>query len=144
MPLPRGLARMNRSGLNRVTRHLAPWLPGMGVVIHRGRRSGKIYRTPVNIFGRKGGYAIALTYGPDTEWVKNVLAAGGCAIETLGRTRRTVNPRMVVDTRRRFVPPPVRAILRLLGVSRFLLLDRAGGRSAAPPASAQETSQTAG
>jgi len=116
----------------------------MGVVIHRGRRSGKIYRTPVNIFGRKGGYAIALTYGPDTEWVKNVLAAGGCAIETLGRTRRTVNPRMVVDTRRRFVPPPVRAILRLLGVSRFLLLDRAGGRSAAPPASAQETSQTAG
>jgi deazaflavin-dependent oxidoreductase (nitroreductase family) len=116
---------MNRSGLNRVTRHLAPWLPGFGVIVHRGRRSGKIYRTPVNLFPRRGGYAVALTYGPDSEWVKNVLAAGGCEIETGGKTRRTVNPRVVADARRRLVPPPVRAILRLLGVSRFLLLDRA-------------------
>ncbi len=144
MPLPRGLARLNRSGLNRVTRHLAPWLPGLGVVIHRGRRSGKTYRTPVNVFGRRGGYAIALTYGPDSEWVKNVVAAGGCELETRGKTRRMANPRVVADRHRRFVPPPVRAILRLLGVSRFLLLDRAGGRPADPRARANEPSRTNG
>jgi len=37
-----------QAGLNRVTRHIAPWMPGLGVVIHRGRRSGRRYETPVN------------------------------------------------------------------------------------------------
>jgi hypothetical protein len=50
MPLRRTVARLNRNGLNRVMRHVAPWLPGLTVVVHRGRRSGRSYRTPVNLF----------------------------------------------------------------------------------------------
>ena len=56
MPLPRTLARWNKAGLNRVTRHIAPWMPGLGVVAHHGRRSGRRYQTPVNVFPAGDGY----------------------------------------------------------------------------------------
>ena len=84
MPIPKGMRQVNKAALNKVTRHLAPWLPGLGVVVHRGRTSGKQYRTPVNVFPRPGGrYVLALTYGTDTDWVKNVIAAGGCTLLSL-------------------------------------------------------------
>jgi hypothetical protein len=40
----------------------------------------------VNVFRAGDGYVIALTYGPETDWVKNVLAAGGCELRTRGQT----------------------------------------------------------
>jgi hypothetical protein len=57
MPIPRIVARLNRVGLNRLTRRLAPWLPGFGVVVYCGRRSGREYRSPVNVFPAATGYA---------------------------------------------------------------------------------------
>ena len=68
------------------------WLPGFGVVHHVGRRSGRAYRTPVNLFPSDGGYLIALTYGEHTEWVRNVLAAGGCVVETRGHSVACTTP----------------------------------------------------
>ena len=47
---------------------------GLGVVVHRGRRTGRVYQTPVNVFATGDGYVLALTNGPDANWVKNVLA----------------------------------------------------------------------
>jgi deazaflavin-dependent oxidoreductase (nitroreductase family) len=125
MPIPRTIGRWNRVGLNRLTRRLAPRLPGFGVVVHRGRRSGHQYRTPVNVFPTADGYRFALTYGPDTDWVRNVLAAGGCELQTRGRTVRLVAPRLYHDERRRGIRPVERQILRLLGVADFLSLKTA-------------------
>ena len=71
MPAPRWLAEFNRSVTNRISRPLARRLPGFGVVVHTGRKSGREYRTPVNVFPRDGGYVIALTYGRNGEWVRN-------------------------------------------------------------------------
>jgi hypothetical protein len=34
MPVPRRVGQWNKTGLNRLTRHIAPWLPGFGVVVH--------------------------------------------------------------------------------------------------------------
>lgn len=123
MPLPRALARFNRKVTNPIGRTIAGRVPGSGIVVHRGRRSGRAYRTPVAVFRRPGGYAIALTYGPGAEWVQNVLAAGGAVLEQGDRRIRLTNPRVVVDPGRRFVPPWVRIPLRLLGADAFLLLD---------------------
>lgn len=122
MPIPRSVARVNRVATNRITRPLAAHAPGFGVVEHLGRRSGRLYRTPVNVFGVPGGYVVALTYGPDSDWVKNVLAAGGCVLEVRGRRVPVTAPGIVHDESRQDAPPVVRAILRLLGVSDFLHL----------------------
>jgi deazaflavin-dependent oxidoreductase (nitroreductase family) len=127
MPLPRSVARFNRRVTNRLLGPLAPHLPGFGVVLHTGRQSHRPHRTPVNVFRRPGGYVVALTYGPDADWVRNVLASGGCALETRGRTVRLTRPRLFHDERRRAVPVPVRVVLGLNHVSDFLGLDEGDG-----------------
>jgi hypothetical protein len=62
----------------------------------------------------------ALTYGPDTDWVKNVLAAGGCELRTRGRTIRLTSPRLFHDEARRDIRPLERQVLRVIGVADFL------------------------
>jgi deazaflavin-dependent oxidoreductase (nitroreductase family) len=125
MPIPRTVGRWNKAGLNRLTRHVAPWMPGLGLVIHRGRRSGRRYETPVNVFPAEDGYVFALTYGPDTDWARNVLAAGGCELRTRGRTVRLVSPRLYHDEDRRGIRPFERQVLRVLSVADFLALKSA-------------------
>lgn len=120
MPIPYAIARLNKVGLNRVTRHVAPWVPGFGVVVHRGRRSGREYRTPVNVFPHDDRYVFALTYGPRTDWVKNVLAAGGCELLTRGHRVRLTGPRVYRDEGCEGIRPVERRALRLLGVADFL------------------------
>jgi deazaflavin-dependent oxidoreductase (nitroreductase family) len=121
MPIPRRVAQWNKAGLNRVVRHIAPRAPGLGLVVHRGRRSGRGYQTPVNVFRTEDGFVIALTYGPQhTDWVKNVLAAGGCELRTGGRVLRVNSPRVYHDESRRGIRPLERQALRLLGVADFL------------------------
>jgi len=122
MPIPRMVARLNKVGLNRVTRHIAPWAPGLGVVVHHGRRSGREYQTPVNVFTVGDGYVIALTYGQAADWVKNVLAEGGCELRTRGSAVRLTAPRLYRDETRHDIRPFERQVLRIIGVADFLSL----------------------
>src|SRR5438552_13414146 len=85
MPLPRAITRFNRSFLNRLLAPAARYLPAFGVIVHRGRKTGRAYRTPVNMFKRPDGYVIALTYGVG-DWVRNVLAAGEWMFARWGRS----------------------------------------------------------
>ena len=121
MPLPKGLARLNLAVTNPVLRHAAVRLPGFAIVRHTGRRSGRVYRTPVNLFRRGDRYAIALTYGRDSQWVRNVLAAGALDVVTRGRTLHLANPEIVHDPAQTVVPAAVRPILRLLRVTDFVV-----------------------
>jgi deazaflavin-dependent oxidoreductase (nitroreductase family) len=123
MPLPRALARLNRVGPNRVIRHFVTWVPGYGLVLHDGRRTGRVYRTPVFLFTADGHYTIALVYGAESDWAHNVLAAGGCQVITRGRRVRLVGPRIVHDESRAAIRPVERAFLRAMRVSEFLVLD---------------------
>jgi deazaflavin-dependent oxidoreductase (nitroreductase family) len=120
MPIPDAVARFNRIATNRVTGPFAGRLPGFAVVHHKGRRSGRAYETPVGVVRRHDGYAIALTYGPDRDWVKNVMAAGGCELELRGKMVQVGRPEIVHDPDRGDMPPSVRQILRLIGVADFL------------------------
>jgi deazaflavin-dependent oxidoreductase (nitroreductase family) len=122
MPLPRAVARINRRVTNRLLTGLATRLPGFGVVVHTGRRSRRQYRTPVSVFRRGDRFTIALTYGLNSDWVRNVLAEGGCTLETRGRTLGLSRPRLFHDEGRHAVPPPVRLVLGLVNVSDFLRL----------------------
>jgi hypothetical protein len=76
----RWVAAFNLAVTNRITSRFAARLPGFGILTHVGRKSGRVYRTPVNVFGAPEGFLIALTYGRDSEWVRNVVAAGACQL----------------------------------------------------------------
>ena len=119
MPAPRWLARVNLRFTNHLLAPLARRLPGMGIVVHTGRKSGREYRTPVMIFRRGPQLIIALTYGRESQWVQNVLANGGCKLETQGALLQLWHPRLFHDERRTSIPAPFRQILGLLNVSDF-------------------------
>lgn len=119
--------------VNPLTRLFAGRLPMFGIVRHRGRRSGRLYRAPVNIFRDNDDYVVALTYSSHVHWVRNVLAAGGCELETGGRVVRLTDPQVFVDPQRRLMPFPVRQFLGLVNVIEFLRL-----RPASPPPSASQ------
>src|SRR5512132_4220583 len=72
MPFPRWLARVNRRVFNpiEIRRGVRP------VLAHVGRSSGKTYRTPLDAHPVPDGYVFIPMYGPRTDWVRNVLAAG--------------------------------------------------------------------
>jgi deazaflavin-dependent oxidoreductase (nitroreductase family) len=122
MPIPHAVASFNKRVTNHVTAPFAGHLPGFAVVVHRGRSSGRTYRTPVNAFRHGDDYVFVMTYGRDVDWVRNVEAAGTCDIETRGRTVHLVEPRRVTDATRGLVPRAVRPILRSIDVDEFMLM----------------------
>jgi deazaflavin-dependent oxidoreductase (nitroreductase family) len=122
MPAPRWLAHFNLYVTNRILGPLATRMPGMGVVVHVGRKSHRVYRTPVLVFRRGNRFLIALTYGRNSEWVRNVVAQTGCELETQGRRLLLSSPYLFRDENRRAMPGFVRVALGLLNVSDFLEL----------------------
>ena len=123
MVLPRKLARTNKVLTNRLLGRVAGRLPGFAVVIHYGRKSGHRYRTPVLLFRNPHGYVIALTYGSDSDWVRNVLANAGATLATRGKMVVVERPRIVHDPECRSVPRLVGMILLLIATSDFLVMD---------------------
>jgi deazaflavin-dependent oxidoreductase (nitroreductase family) len=118
----RWVAAFNLAVTNRITSRFASRLPGFGILTHVGRKSGKVYRTPVNVFRTPEGFLIALTYGRESEWVRNVIAAGACQLETRGVQYRLSAPTIVHDPTRRRFPIPVQIVLRLIGTNDFMQL----------------------
>lgn len=107
--------------LNPIIRRVAGKLPGFGIVTHVGRTSGRVYRSPINVFRRGDSYIFFLTYGSDAQWVKNVLAAGSCSLESRGRVVKLVEPVVVTDPALRPAPAAVRFIEgRIAGVTQYL------------------------
>lgn len=125
----RWIAAFNLAVTNRITSRFAARLPGFGILTHVGRKSSRVYRTPVNVFRAPDGFLIALTYGRESEWVRNVVAAGGCELETRGVRYQLSAPTIVHDPTRRRFPLFVRIVLRLIGANDLMQLStsRANG-----------------
>lgn len=122
MSFRRGVARFNRRYANRVVGGVLSRLPGFGLVHHRGRRSGKQYRTPVKLFVSGSDYLISLPYGAESDWVRNVLAAGGGELTTRGQRERLQSPRLRVDAEPPELPAAIRALQRRLGITEHLIV----------------------
>lgn len=131
MPAPYAIARANRSLFNPLIRRFAGKVPPLVLVAHRGRTSGRRYRTPIfGFFEGEAAIVVALTYGPDVDWLRNLRAAAGGEIVARGRTIPVGAP--VVQTgldQTTAIPAIVRPVLRLLRVSQFARLPL---RAAAP------------
>lgn len=93
--MPRAMANFNKRVTNPTARSLTPWLPFLGTLEHVGRKSGNRYFTPLLVFETDDGYAILIGYGPQTDWVKNVLAGGPTVLHKRGRAIALSDPRIV-------------------------------------------------
>ena len=79
---------------NPMIKPIARFMPGMAIIKHRGRKSGKPYETIVTAYRKGNMLAIALVHGK-TDWVKNVLAAGEADVHFIRRDVHIVNPRIL-------------------------------------------------
>jgi len=118
---PAGLPSFNKRFTNRVQGLWAPYLPPYAMIVHRGRVSGREYRTPV-VAVRSGRLLfVALPYGDRSDWVRNLLAAGRGGVERLGRLHRVSNVRVTdVPTAGELVP---RRLRRPLGLTKILIAE---------------------
>jgi deazaflavin-dependent oxidoreductase (nitroreductase family) len=80
--------------LNPALKPIVRFLPGTATIEHRGRKSGKQYKTIVTTYRKGNTLAIALAHGK-TDWVKNVLAAGQADLRYARREVHIVNPRIL-------------------------------------------------
>lgn len=72
------------------------WGPPWALVHHTGRRSGKPYTTPVAaLTGTPGVFIIGLPWGTQTDWVRNIVAAGGCTLDWRGQKIAVTDPQFV-------------------------------------------------
>lgn len=65
------------------------------MVVHVGRSSGATYYTPIDAHPTDAGYVLVIRYGPESDWVKNILAAGEAILRVDGENHRLGLPRLV-------------------------------------------------
>ena len=124
MPLSDRLARFTRRLPTRVIGTIAGRRGSpVAFMVHRGRRSGRPYRTPVLPLPLRDGFLVSLPYGPERDWVRNVQAAGGCTLQRGGRRFELAGPRLLdAAGAAPLLPAPLRPALRLVPGIRFLHL----------------------
>jgi deazaflavin-dependent oxidoreductase (nitroreductase family) len=101
---------------------------------HTGRRSGRTYVTPVG--ARRAGdvVLIPLTFGNQSDWSRNVLAAGHCSLRLEGvdydaSAPTLLSPQEADSHVRAAFGRLERASMRMLGIRQFLRLSVVATRS---------------
>lgn len=82
---------LNPRQLRRAGDPTAPW----AVIRHTGRKSGRLYETPVGAEPTEHGFVIPLPYDTRSDWVRNVLAAGTATLLVRGREHVVTEVRLV-------------------------------------------------
>lgn len=111
-------------------------MPIVGIVHHRGRKTGRPYATPLGVRpAAGGGFVMPLTFSEAAGWYQNIRAAGWCVITYRGADHTVAGP-MLVDraTARSAYPRYERLALRLIGIDEFVWLADAPTGSAASAA----------
>src|ERR1700716_680260 len=99
------------------------WMPVVGILRHRGRRSGREYATPIGMRPLGDGFVIPRTFSDNAAWYLNLKAAGEGRIKYLGRHYRVVEPEVVdYPTARPAFPRYERLQFRLIGINEYLRL----------------------
>jgi deazaflavin-dependent oxidoreductase (nitroreductase family) len=92
------------------------------LVEHVGRRTGRTYEAPVILARVPEGFVTELTYGPDVNWYRNIVAGGGRVLYRGEWFRIVAVEPYAVRAGLRAFGPPASWVLRLLRRREFRLL----------------------
>ncbi|MFC5503494.1 nitroreductase family deazaflavin-dependent oxidoreductase [Lysinimonas soli] len=122
--LRRGWLFTIKHSLNRLTGRMARRGSGhFSIVRTVGRKSGKTFETPILARPIEGGFVCELTYGPEVDWYRNLVAANGGEIVHDGVTTRIVGlgPMTTAEGMAAFTPFQ-RRVLKVLKRTHFVKL----------------------
>jgi hypothetical protein len=94
----------------------------IGPLEHVGRRSGIRRLTPVHPEPTTTGFRFVVPLGAQSEWARNVLAAGRCRVQLHEQVHELAEPRFVSPSELTDLPRVLRAIMTALGF-RYLVLE---------------------
>jgi deazaflavin-dependent oxidoreductase (nitroreductase family) len=121
MHAPRALARFNRHVTNPIQRRWAGVIPLHGILEHTGRRSGRVYRTPLLTFRRGDTVAFIVGYGPESDWVRNLRAAGAGGLQHRRRHYRLSEIAVLpAEEGSAHLPAPFRLLTRVVGIAQVV------------------------
>ena len=115
----------NKHVTNKVMIHIAGKRFGHFAILgHTGRRSGTLYRIPIIAEPFQNGFVIALTYGKNVDWYKNVAAKGSCSLRWKNQDFRFVHPEFIDrEIGLTAFPAIFRSGLKMMGIQDFLKLE---------------------
>lgn len=97
------------------------WMPVVGVLRHRGRKSGREYATPLGMRPHGDGFVMPLTFSDNASWYRNVRASGSAVVTYRGRDFALAEPHVVdYASAARAFPRYERLQFRLIGINEYL------------------------
>lgn len=138
-----------RVGTAFVNQTINPWLVRrglisgsrgeLGLIEHVGRKSGTVRRTAIHPMPTPDGFRIIVPVGEESQWARNVLAAGHCRLLVGDRLFELDEPVLETPAEVPDLPRPVRALFGWLGF-RYLRLRTFGEAEEAIPEATPEAS----
>jgi deazaflavin-dependent oxidoreductase (nitroreductase family) len=123
-------AQIARDPVKRISNRLFLRISGgplraYSVVKHVGRQSGREYRNPVSAYRLDDGFVIAVLYGTESQWVRNVMATGRLVLRTKGSDHQLERPELIGPTRALTAYPAwQRRMLTARKIDHFVLAHR--------------------
>jgi deazaflavin-dependent oxidoreductase (nitroreductase family) len=112
-------------------------MPVVGILHHRGRKTGRSYATPLGIRPAPAdGFVMPLTFGEAAGWYRNIVAAGWCVITWRGADHTVASP-VIVDRATALPAFPLyeRLTLRAIRINEFVCLHDAPASPQSSPTS---------
>jgi len=105
------------------------WMPIVGILHHRGRRTGRMYASPLGMRPAGDGFVIPLTFSEHSAWYQNVVAAGRGVVTYGGRNHEVGSPEVVdFAVAAPAFPRYERLQFRAIGITQFLRLTAASDK----------------
>ena len=120
MPVPMWIGKVNKRVFNprEIKNGERP------VLTHVGRSSGTVYRTPLDAHPVDGGYIFIVMYGSESDWVKNIMAAGTVTLTVAGDEIDLTSPRLISkDEAFQVLAETTKAPPEILKVTEYLRMD---------------------
>jgi len=115
----------NKFFFNRITLRIARrGKSPFSIVRQTGRRTGRIYETPVLASYIGKTVVIPLSYGENVDWLRNILRQGGCEIFWKDQWIHAANPMVIESVHAlEILPKKRRKLLTRFKVNKFLQLE---------------------
>jgi deazaflavin-dependent oxidoreductase (nitroreductase family) len=101
-------------------------MPVVGILRHRGRKTGRVYATPLGMREYGDAFVMPRTFSAEAAWYQNVVAAGSCVVTYKGHDHVLVDPEVIdYATAAPAFPRYERLQFRLIGINEYVRMRRA-------------------
>ena len=95
-------------------------MPIVGIVHHRGVKTGRSYATPLGVRRLGDGFVMPLTFSEAALWYRNTVAAAGCVITYLGADHDAAAPEVIGAMGAKAFPRYEQLLFRIIGINEYL------------------------